>query len=59
MSTHKKSEYNSDKIKNIKISTSTHAILKEYCQKHGLKMFAFVELLIKDRCKPKQDIYGE
>ena len=38
-------------IKNIKISSDTHYLLKKYCKKHGLKMFAFVELLIKDKCK--------
>ena len=46
-------------IKNIKISSDTHYLLKKYCKKHGLKMFAFVELLIKDKCKSAKDIYGE
>ena len=47
------------KIKNLKISVEAHSILKNYCKKKGLKMFAFVELLIKDKCKSNKDIYGE
>ena len=50
---------NQTKIKNIKISDKTHQILKKHCKKNGLKMFAFVELLIKEHCKPMSDIYGE
>ena len=46
-------------IKNIKISVESHQLLKEYCKKQGLKMFAFVELLIKDKCKSSKDIYFE
>lgn len=45
--------------KNIKITPLTHEILKKYCEKHGLKMFQFVETLIKERCKGNKDIYGE
>lgn len=45
--------------KNLKITPQTHKILKEYCEKNGLKMFAFVEKLIKEKCKPKTDIYGD
>ena len=47
------------KIKNLKISVEAHSILKNYCKKKGLKMFAFVELLIKEHCKSTPDIYGE
>jgi len=47
------------KIKNLKISTESHAILKTYCTKKGLKMFAFIEHLIRENCKPIKDIYGE
>jgi len=46
-------------IKNIKISVESHSLLKEYCKKRGLKMFVFVELLIKDKCKSSKDIYFE
>ena len=46
------------RVKNIKITPQTHKILKRYCEENGLKMFAFVEKLILDRCKPKPDIYG-
>lgn len=45
--------------KNLKITPHTHKILKDYCEKNGLKMFAFVEKIIKERCEPKKDIYGE
>jgi len=47
------------KIKNLKINIETHTILKEYCKKNGLKMFAFVEKLIEEKCKPKKGIYME
>ena len=50
---------NQPKIKNIKISDKTHQMLKKHCRKNGLKMFAFIELLIKEHCKPTPDIYGE
>ena len=45
--------------KNLKITPNTHEILKKYCEENGLKMFAYVERLIKENCKPKKDIYGE
>jgi len=45
--------------KNIKITPQTHKLLKVYCEKNGLKMFAFVEKLIRERCVIKKDIYGD
>ena len=45
--------------KNLKITPQSHKILKDYCDKNGLKMFAFVEKLIKEKCKLKTDIYGD
>jgi len=45
--------------KNIKITLETHKVLKDYCSKKGLKMFAFVEHLIQENCKQKKDIYGD
>jgi hypothetical protein len=45
--------------KNLKITQLTHEILKKYCDEHGLKMFAFIEKLIIEKCKVKKDIYGE
>jgi hypothetical protein len=45
--------------KNIKITEKTHKILKEYCQENGLKMFAFVEKIIKEKCIKPKDLYGE
>lgn len=47
------------KIKNLKIRTSYHEILKTYCKKNGLVMSRFLEKLIEDKCKVKKDIYGE
>ena len=47
------------RTKNLKITPTTHKLLKEYCEDNGLKMIAFVEKLINDKCKPKTDIYGE
>ena len=50
------------KIKNLKISDSSHAKLKLYCQENGLKIFAFVEKLIHDNCRvvvEEKNIYGE
>jgi hypothetical protein len=50
---------NHKKIKNLKISTEVHEILKTYCDKKGIKMYRFLEKLIVDKCKEKPDIYGE
>jgi len=47
------------KIKNIKISPESHKILKEYCEKHGFKIYKFLEKLIEENCKEITDIYGE
>ena len=38
------------KIKNIKIDTRVHNLLKQYCKNNGLKMCHFVEKLIKEKC---------
>jgi len=45
--------------KNLKITPMTHKILKDYCEQNGLKMFSFVEKLIKEKCLKPKDIYGE
>jgi hypothetical protein len=45
--------------KNIKITPLTHEILKKYCEDNGLKMFAFVERVIREKCQDKKDLYGE
>ena len=47
------------KIKNLKINEESHSLLKSYCKSNGLKMFSFVEKLIKDNCSPKKEIYLE
>jgi hypothetical protein len=45
--------------KNLKITPATHKLLKDYCEKNGLKMFAFVEKLIREKCTSKKDLYGD
>lgn len=45
--------------KNLKITPKTHELLKKYCEQNGLKMFAFVEKLIRDKCQPKKGLYDE
>jgi len=47
------------RIKNIKITPKTHEILKKYCEENGLKMFSFVEKLIKEKCIVNKGLYGE
>jgi len=47
------------RTKNLKITPKTHKILKDYCKENGLKMFQFVEKIIKDVCVKPKDIYGE
>jgi hypothetical protein len=47
------------KIKNIKISVESHETLKKYCNDKGLKIYKFLETLIKNTCEVKKDIYGE
>lgn len=50
---------NMKKIKNIKISEESHDILKKYCEENGLKLYKFLENLIKKTCVKEKDIYGE
>ena len=47
------------KVKNLKISEDVHEILKNYCDKRGIKIYRFLEKLIVEKCKDKKDIYGE
>jgi len=47
------------KIKNLKISLEVHNVLKNYCDKNGIKMYRFLERLILEKCKEKKDIYGD
>jgi hypothetical protein len=51
-------------IKNLKISSDVHDILKKYCDKKGYKMYKFLEGIIIEKCSEKnnkinKDIYGE
>jgi hypothetical protein len=50
---------NEKKIKNLKISLEVHNVLKNYCDKNGIKMYRFLEKLILEKCKEKKDIYGD
>lgn len=53
------------KIKNLKIDEKIHNILKSYCDKKGLKIYKFLEMIILENCKDvdqtrrKKDVYGE
>jgi coproporphyrinogen III oxidase len=49
------------KSKNIKISEKHHEILKDYCEKTGLKMYRVIEKWIDElgKLKKKDSIYGE
>jgi hypothetical protein len=49
-----------NKQKNVKISEKHHEMLKNHCDKNGLKIYKVLEKFIEDYCKPKKkDIYGE
>lgn len=49
-----------EKSKNVKISEKHHEMLKEYCNRSGLKIYKVLEKFIEETCKPKKkDIYGE
>ena len=50
---------NKKQIKNLKIDSHVHEVLKKYCDKKGIKMYKFVEKLILEKCEEKKDIYGE
>jgi hypothetical protein len=45
--------------KNLKITPKTHEMLKQYCEENGLKMFAYIEVLIKRNCILKQNYNNE
>lgn len=45
--------------KNLKISEEHHTLLKKYCKKNGLKMFAYIERLIRENCSEETDLYDE
>ncbi len=48
------------KNKNVKISEKHHEMLKQHCEKNGLKIYKVLEKFIEDLCKPKKkDLYGE
>lgn len=46
-------------IKNLKIDSDVHDVLKKYCDKRGIKIYRFLENMILEKCKEKKDIYGE
>ena len=46
--------------KNVKISEKHHEMLKNHCEKNGLKIYKVLEKFIEEYCKPKKkDIYGD
>jgi len=46
--------------KNIKISEKHHEILKQHCDKNGLKIYRVIEKWIDELSRPKKkDLYGE
>jgi len=51
------------KTKNVKISEKHHKILKNHCDKNGLKIYRVIEKWIDDLDnrgkKRERDIYGE
>ena len=50
---------NNADVKNLKISKEVHDILKKYCDKRGIKIYRFLETLIREKCADKKDVYGE
>jgi hypothetical protein len=47
-------------FKNVKISKKHHNILKDYCDKKGLKIYRVLEKWIETNCNPKnRDLYDE
>ena len=49
-----------NKTKNVKISEKHHELLKQYCDKNGLKIYKVLEKYIDELCTPKKrDLYGE
>jgi len=47
-------------FKNVKISEKHHNLLKNHCDKNGIKIYKILEKLIEDFIKPKKrDLYGE
>lgn len=54
-------------LKNIKVSEKHHKMLKEHCDKNGLKIYKLVQKWIENTCKEnkttetssKKDIYGD
>jgi hypothetical protein len=46
--------------KNVKISVKHHEMLKNHCDKNGLKIYKVLEKYIEELTKPKKkDIYGD
>jgi hypothetical protein len=49
-----------NKTKNVKISDKHHQMLKNHCEKNGLKIYKVIEKWIENLSKnDKKDIYGE
>lgn len=51
-----------NKFKNVKISEKHHELLKEFCDKNGLKIYKVLEKWIDQNCGKvarKKDLYDE
>ena len=49
-----------NKQKNVKISERHHEMLKNHCDKNGLKIYKVLEKFVEEYCKPKKkDMYGD
>jgi len=46
--------YDTKEWTDIKIHRDVHKLLKEYCQKHGIKLYAVVEQSILDKIQLKK-----
>ena len=46
--------------KNVTIGEKHHEMLKQHCEKNGLKIYKVLEKFIEELCKPKKkDLYGD
>lgn len=46
-------------MKVLRINQNTHDALKEYCKRNGLKLNAFVEIILRKKLKSLEEQEGE
>jgi len=46
-------------MKVLRINQDTHNALKEYCRRNGLKLNAFVEIILRKKLKSLEEQEGE